>query len=72
MCGEELRSEYHERSEYYNHLARKIERKDPEEGGLILFAQGKPVLNGIEPLPSIYDSLSKRLDEVREEKKKLE
>jgi hypothetical protein len=68
----ELTAEFEEREEYYESLARKAKRKDPEEGGMILYAQGRSILNGVEPLPSIYDSVEKRLEKVREEKKKLE
>lgn len=71
MAISRLSGDWKQTKNYYNELKNKISIVEPNQGGLILYAQGPSILNGDEILISLYQEVDNAIKNVEKEKLKL-
>src|SRR5690606_24511785 len=62
LAADEVRS-----VEEYEQLRAALRGKDEDERGLLLFAYGAPIFNGVAPLPALHAAVAEQIDAVRRE-----
>lgn len=71
MSSKELKAEREKTRSFYEELRSKVMNAEPSEGGMVLYSQGDAVLQGINPLVELYNSITEQMTKVNDEKQKL-
>ena len=71
MACSRFRQERRNVKKYYYDLRKKVLQAEESEGGLLIYAQGKEILNGDVSLLNEFEEIKISIENVEKEKKKL-